>query len=68
MDFSKIHPIIDVPNLLDVQLQSFADFLQKDIDPLKRQLEGLQAVFEDVFQSAQGNDDGISDIHGNYRL
>ncbi|MFC1682651.1 DNA-directed RNA polymerase subunit beta [Candidatus Zixiibacteriota bacterium] len=67
-DFSKITPIIDVPNLLDVQLRSFEDFLQKDVPPEKRQLEGLQGVFKDIFQTAQGVDEGITDIHNNYRL
>jgi DNA-directed RNA polymerase subunit beta len=59
-DFSKIPPIIDIPNLLDVQLESFEIFLQKDVKVKKREKEGLQAVFEDIFP--------IDDIHGNYRL
>jgi len=40
---------IQIPNLLDVQLQSFRDFLQMDTDPLKRKDEGLQEVFHSVF-------------------
>ena len=40
--FSKIEREwdIQIPNLLDVQLDSFRNFLQADIDPLKRKLEG----------------------------
>ena len=40
---------IQIPNLLDVQLQSFRDFLQLDTDPLRRKDEGLQEVFHSVF-------------------
>ncbi len=59
-DFSKIRSIIDIPNLLDIQLESFRNFLQVDVDPEKRDNDGLQAVFADVFP--------IDDIHGNYKL
>ena len=59
-DFSKIPPIIDIPNLLDIQLESFENFLQKDVPPEKREKEGLQGVFQDIFP--------IDDIHSNYRL
>jgi DNA-directed RNA polymerase subunit beta len=49
--FSKINEAWDVemPNLLDVQLKSFEDFLQADADPLRRKEEGLQDVFRNVF-------------------
>ncbi|MCK4596889.1 DNA-directed RNA polymerase subunit beta, partial [bacterium] len=66
--FSKIPSIIDIPNLLDIQLKSFESFLQKDVPPEKREKEGLQEVFEDSFLKTKEKDEGISDIHGNYRL
>jgi DNA-directed RNA polymerase subunit beta len=49
--FSKIDRDWDlqIPNLLDVQLDSFRSFLQADIDPTKRKTEGLQEVFHSVF-------------------
>lgn len=59
-DFSKIPPIIAIPNLLDVQLKSFNDFLQKAAEPEQRKGEGLEGVFRDIFP--------IEDVHGNYRL
>ena len=40
---------IEMPNLLDVQLQSFEEFLQLETDPLRRRSEGLQEVFHTVF-------------------
>ena len=49
--FSKIEREwdIQIPNLLDVQLDSFRNFLQADVEPLKRKNEGLQEVFNSVF-------------------
>ena len=49
--FSKIEEKweIEIPNLLDVQLQSFRNFLQSDVPPEQRKNEGLQEVFNSVF-------------------
>jgi DNA-directed RNA polymerase subunit beta len=50
-NFSKIEQgwNIQIPNLLEVQLKSFRDFLQMDQDPARRRNEGLQEVFTGVF-------------------
>ncbi len=58
--FAKIPEVAKVPHLLNVQMQSFRDFLQDDIPPEERKNQGLQAVFQNVFP--------ISDIHENYLL
>jgi DNA-directed RNA polymerase subunit beta len=47
--FSKIPAILDVPNLLAVQLESFHNFLQADVPPDRREDAGLQSVFNQVF-------------------
>jgi DNA-directed RNA polymerase subunit beta len=47
--FSKIPAAAELPDLLDVQLKSFEDFLQEDVLPQERKNEGLQAVFESIF-------------------
>ena len=49
LNFSKIEKIIDIPNLIDVQRNSYESFLQKDVPPEERQEMGLQAVFKSVF-------------------
>ncbi len=49
ISFSQIDPILDMPDLLDVQLKSFEEFLQLDVPPDKRERKGLQAVFLNVF-------------------
>src|SRR5450631_3365789 len=47
--FAKIAKIIDIPNLIDIQKQSYEKFLQKDIVLDKREDLGLQGVFKSVF-------------------
>src|SRR5262245_36695468 len=49
--FSKIDAQwnLQIPNLLEVQLKSFRDFLQMESDPSRRRNEGLQEVFTGVF-------------------
>ena len=47
--FAKIGKIIDIPNLIDIQKQSYEKFLQKDIALDKREDVGLQGVFKSVF-------------------
>jgi DNA-directed RNA polymerase subunit beta len=49
IDFSKTERVIDYPDFLDVQLQSFRDFLQIDTPAEKRQNEGLYKVFAENF-------------------
>jgi len=49
ISFSKTKPVLDMPDLLEVQLSSFEEFIQKDVPPDKRERKGLQAVFQNVF-------------------
>ncbi len=47
--FGKIHKVIGIPNLIEMQKRSYADFLQKDV-PTEERLEiGLQGAFRSVF-------------------
>jgi DNA-directed RNA polymerase subunit beta len=48
-NYGKIKEIVDIPNLIEIQLDSYEKFLQKDIPPEKRDNVGLQAVFRSVF-------------------
>ncbi len=47
--FSKISSVMEIPDLLDIQLKSFKDFLQDDVPPDKRKVQGLQEVFLSLF-------------------
>jgi len=49
ISFGKITSIIDIPDLLSVQTDSFEDFVQLKISPSKRENKGLQAVFSSNF-------------------
>ena len=48
-DFGKQKSALDVPNLLLIQLDSYNVFLQKDINPEKRENTGLEAAFNTLF-------------------
>ncbi len=48
-DFSKMKSNLEIPSLMNLQLKSYKDFLQKDVPPAKRENKGLQAVFTSVF-------------------
>ncbi|HIC91116.1 MAG TPA: DNA-directed RNA polymerase subunit beta, partial [Syntrophaceae bacterium] len=48
-DFSKLERIIDIPNLMEMQKESYARFLQKDVNPHERENVGLQAAFKSTF-------------------
>ena len=49
INFGKLKEAAEPPNLIEVQLNSYVDFLQKDIPLSKRKESGLQAVFKEVF-------------------
>ncbi|MGE5795163.1 MAG: DNA-directed RNA polymerase subunit beta, partial [Ignavibacteria bacterium] len=49
ISFGKISSIIDIPDLLSVQTESFEDFIQLRTSPSKRENKGLQAVFNANF-------------------
>ncbi|MEM7549125.1 MAG: DNA-directed RNA polymerase subunit beta [Bacteroidota bacterium] len=58
--FATIKPIIDYPDFLDIQVQSFQDFFQLDTPAEKRKQEGLYKVFCENFP--------ISDSRENFVL
>ncbi len=49
LHFGKIDEVVEAPNLIEIQIQSYQDFLQVDTSPRKRKQVGLQAVFKEVF-------------------
>ncbi len=48
-DFGKRPTLLDVPYLLAIQLESYREFLQEDVNPEKRNELGLHAAFKSVF-------------------
>ena len=49
VDFSKIYTSARIPNLIEVQRESYNRFLQMDLIPEERENIGLQSVFTSVF-------------------
>ena len=45
-DFSKIKTAVRIPNLIEVQRESYNRFLQMDLLPEERENIGLQSVFQ----------------------
>jgi DNA-directed RNA polymerase subunit beta len=48
-DFSKIKTAVPIPNLIEIQRESYNRFLQMDLLPEEREKTGLQSVFQSVF-------------------
>jgi len=59
-DFSKISFNIPTPDLLDIQIAAWKEFLQEEVLPEKRENKGLQAALSNTFP--------IEDNHSNYIL
>ncbi len=49
INFGKIREVLPPPNLIEVQVDSYREFLQAEIAPSRRRNLGLQAVFTEVF-------------------
>ncbi|MDD8017449.1 MAG: DNA-directed RNA polymerase subunit beta, partial [Bacteroidota bacterium] len=58
--FATIQDVVEYPDLLNVQLESFEHFLQEKVSPVKRKNKGLQQVFLQNFP--------ITDTRENYLL
>jgi len=50
INFGKIKEVITPPNMIELQTNSYAEFLQADVAPKRRAKNtGLEAVFREVF-------------------
>ncbi len=53
--FTKNKQLIEIPNLIELQKRSYEAFLQKDVDPDRRGVDGLNGVFKSVFPISDFN-------------
>src|SRR5689334_21173034 len=60
--FGSIKEAIEPPNLIEVQANSYVDFLQKDVQYSKRKNHGLQAVFKEVFPIESYDEKAVLDF------
>jgi DNA-directed RNA polymerase subunit beta len=49
INFGKLREVIQPPNLIEIQINSYLEFLQKGIPEKQRKPQGLEAVFREVF-------------------
>src|SRR3989338_3220151 len=59
-NYAKLPELFEMPNLLDIQVRSFDDFLQVDVPKAKRERRGLEEVFHEFFP--------IENPDGSYKL
>ena len=59
-NFGKIKESYILPNMVEIQRESYSDFLQMDVPKTKRKKIGLEAVFNDAFP--------IENFDGTYKL
>jgi DNA-directed RNA polymerase subunit beta len=63
INFGKIKEIIAPPNLIELQTNSYKDFLQAEVSPSRRKNLGLQAVFTEVFPIESYDGKCVLDFH-----
>src|SRR5256714_2030485 len=63
INFGKIKEIIAPPNLIELQTNSYKEFLQAEIPQSKRRNLGLQAVFTEVFPIESYDGKCVLDFH-----
>jgi DNA-directed RNA polymerase subunit beta len=66
INFGKIKEVIAPPNMIEVQINSYKEFLQADAPPTKstkRKNMGLQAVFTEVFPIESYDGKSVLDYH-----
>ena len=66
-NFGTIKEVIEAPNLIEVQIQSYEDFLQEGVALDKRNDTGLQAVFREVFP-IKSYDEAVELDFSSYRI
>ncbi|MFM1851673.1 MAG: hypothetical protein RIS54_1357 [Verrucomicrobiota bacterium] len=49
INFGNLREVIQPPNLIEIQINSYLDFLQKGLPEKQRKPQGLEAVFREVF-------------------
>ncbi len=59
-NFGRLKEVYDMPHMLDIQKDSFEEFLQKDVPKTKRKIQGMESAFREAFP--------IESSNGEYRL
>ncbi len=49
VNFGRLKEVLEIPDLIGIQIESYKSFLQLDVAPEKRGNQGLQEVFNEIF-------------------
>ncbi len=64
LNFGKVTPFLGVPNLIEIQKESYERFLQRDVPMGKREEVGLQSGFLSVFPITDYNETAFIEFIG----
>lgn len=53
VNFGKLRDVLDIPDLIGIQIESYKSFLQLETDPKERKNQGLQEVFNEVVSAGK---------------
>ncbi|HRU00604.1 MAG TPA: hypothetical protein P5239_02785, partial [Victivallales bacterium] len=67
INFGRLNEVLEMPDLIGIQVDSFKDFLQLNVKPQERKNSGLQAIFKEIFP-IESFDQQISVDFISYRL
>ena len=67
INFGKLREVIQPPNLIEIQITSYLEFLQKGVPEKQRKAQGLEAVFKEVFP-IQSYDERLTLEYVSYNL
>jgi DNA-directed RNA polymerase subunit beta len=63
INFGQIKEVLAPPNLIEIQVNSYREFLQSEVAPTRRKNTGLQAVFTEVFPIESYDGKVVLDYH-----
>ena len=64
-NFENVPAVIDVPNLIEIQINSYERFLLWDIKPEDRRAdEGLESVFRSIFPITDASETAVLEYLG----
>lgn len=62
LNFGKVPHFLDVPNLIEIQKNSYDKFFQRDMEPEKREDTGLQSALRSIFPITDYNETASLDF------
>ena len=49
INYGNLKDVLEIPDLIGIQVDSYNSFLQKDTPPELRKIQGLQEIFNEIF-------------------